>query len=46
MFRIVKKLIYIYNKKHKMKKVKLIKWVAAGRYISNISKRERKKLVN
>ena len=38
MFTIVKKLIYIDNKKepNKMKKLKSIKWVGAGRYMSNI----------
>ena len=42
-FTIVKKLIYIDNKKHnKMQNFKLMKWVAAGRYMSNINKRERK----
>ena len=46
-FTVVKKLIYIDNKKHnKMQNFKLMKWVAAGRYMSNINKRERKKLVN
>ena len=36
MFTIVKKLIYIDNKNpNKMKKIKLIKWVGAGRYMSN-----------
>ena len=36
MFTIVKKQIYIDNKKHnKMKKFKLIKWADAGRYMSN-----------
>ena len=46
MFTVVKKLIYIDNKKHnKMKITKLIKWVAAGGYMSTINKRERKKLV-
>ena len=37
MFTIVKKLIYIENKKtpNKMKKFKLIKWVGAERYMSN-----------
>ena len=39
MFTIVKKLIYINNKKpNKMKKFKLIKWVGAGRYMSNSNK--------
>ena len=40
MFTIVKKLIYIDNKKepNKMKKLKLIKWVGAGRYMSNSNK--------
>ena len=39
MFTIVKKLIYIDNKKpSKMKKVKLIKWVGAGTYMSNSNK--------
>ena len=39
MFTIVKKLIYIDNKKpNKMKKFKLIKWVAAGRYMSSSNK--------
>ena len=40
MFSIVKKLIYIDKKKNpnKMKKLKLIKWVGAGRYMSNIPK--------
>ena len=41
MFTIVKKLIYIDNKKHnKMKKFKLIKWVDAGRYMSNNNKHQ------
>ena len=39
MFTIVKKLIYIANKKpNKMKKFKLIKWVRAGTYMSNSNK--------
>ena len=39
MFTIVKKLIYINNKKtNKMKKIKLIKWVGARRYMSNSNK--------
>ena len=39
MFTIVKKLIYIDNKKpNKMQKITLIKWVGAGRYISNSNK--------
>ena len=40
MFTIDKKLIYIDNKKNlnKMKKLKLIKWVGAGRYMSNSNK--------
>ena len=39
MFTIVKKLIYIDNKKpNKMKKLKLVKWVGAGRYMSNSNK--------
>ena len=40
MFTIDKKLIYIGNKKNpnKMKKLKLIKWVGAGRYMSNSNK--------
>ena len=39
MFTIVKKLIYIDNKKtNKMKKFKLIKWVDARRYMSNSNK--------
>ena len=47
MFTIIKKLIYINNEKHnKMKNFKLIKRVAAGRYMSNITKRGSKKLVN
>ena len=34
MFAIVEKLIYIDTKKpNKMKKIKLIKWVGAGRYM-------------
>ena len=38
-FTIVKKLIYIDNKKpNKMKKFKLIKWVGAGRYMSDSNK--------
>ena len=40
MFTIVKKLIYIDNKKtpNKIKKIKLIKWVGAGRYMSDSNK--------
>ena len=39
MFTIVKKLIYIDNKKpNKMNKFKSIKWVGAGRYMSNSNK--------
>ena len=39
MFTIVKKLIYIDNKyPNKMKKFTLIKWIGAGRYISNSNK--------
>ena len=39
MFTIVRKLIYIDNKKkNKMKKFELIKWVGAGRYMSNRNK--------
>ena len=38
-FTIVKKLIYIDNKKpNKIKKFKLIKWVGTGRYMSNSNK--------
>ena len=41
MFTIVKKLIYVDNKKtNKMKKFKLIKWVGAWRYISNSNKNQ------
>ena len=41
MFTIDKKLIYIDNKKHhKMKKSELIKWVDAGRYMSNNNKHQ------
>ena len=41
MFTIVKELIYIDNKKHhKMKKIKLIKRVDAGRYMSNNNKHQ------
>ena len=47
MFKIVEKLIDINNKEHnKMKNIKLITWVTAGRYISSINKRARKKLEN
>ena len=47
MFTIVEKLIYIDHKNlKKMKNVTFIKWLAAGRYMSNISKRARKKLEN
>ena len=39
MFTIVKKLIYMDNKKsNKMKKLKWIKWVGAGRHMSNSNK--------
>ena len=40
MFTTVKELIYIDNKKHKMKKFKLIKRVDAGRYMSNNNKHQ------
>ena len=40
MFTIVRKLIYINNKKkpNKIKKLKLTKWIGAGRYMSNSNK--------
>ena len=41
LLKIVKKLIYIENKKpNKMRKFKLIKWVATRRYMSNSNKHQ------